>query len=279
MCIERRRLGRRARRGIGRRRRRGVSSAVRGLIAAKRRSHPHSRERIGGRHRDLRERAVAAQRLHTALGLEVEIERVRDVAAEELRERIIGEPDHLREQLDGQKLRGVAGLEHELDEARLGEILAGLRIDDANIGATADLRRELVQRDVARVARVVEAAIAILLDEDRRHGRTLVGIIAALQEAILLRRKRSLDRSPPRSLACAACRPGPLRLRCTAASPSLQPAGEARAPCARATTSAPRTSARPMGPAVRPPRMQVVAAAVRPPIADRQRCARRTTTA
>ena len=77
----------------------------------------------------------ARDRLHAALGLEIEIERAGDVAAEELGERVVGEPDHLGEQLDRQEPRGVAGLEDDLGQRRLGEVLAGLGVDDAELRA------------------------------------------------------------------------------------------------------------------------------------------------
>jgi hypothetical protein len=88
-------------------------------------------------------------------------------------EGVVREPDHLGQQLHRQELRGVARLEHELRQGLLGQVVVGLGIDDADVGAHPDLGGELLERDVPAVAGIVEPAVAVLLDHDGRHGGTL----------------------------------------------------------------------------------------------------------
>ena len=203
-------LVRRRRRRYGERRRRRVATAVLRLIRrAERRAHPHPRERIGRGHRNLRERVVRRDRLHAALGLEVHVERAGHVAAEELGERVVARAGSSASAAapagTSPRCRSRARSASSVAWVRSSPVCASTMRTSA---PAADLRGELVERDVPAIAGVVEPAVAVLLDQDRRHGPHLTGTVAALQAGFLLHRKRPLDRSLATVVACPPCRPG-----------------------------------------------------------------------
>src|SRR5262249_10343954 len=83
---------------------------------------------------------------------------------------------------------GAAALpldQDELGHDAFGEVLAALGVDDAHLLARGDGSGELLERDVARSGRVVEAPVAVLLDEGERGVERLSDRWAAPPAALL----------------------------------------------------------------------------------------------
>jgi hypothetical protein len=95
---------------------------------------------------------------------EIDLEGPGDVAAEELGEGVVAHAQQLLEQGHGEQAGGAAALEDQLGEGDLGQVEAGLRVDDPQVLAEAHALCDLLEGDVAAAAGVVEPTIAVLLD-------------------------------------------------------------------------------------------------------------------
>jgi hypothetical protein len=75
--------------------------------------------------------------------------------------------DQLAQEADRQHLLAVRFLLHDdLGEDLVGDVLAGLGVEDLKIDPLARHPRQVVERDVARRLSVVEPPVGVLLDDD-----------------------------------------------------------------------------------------------------------------